>query len=354
MTQLAQAPFGPDRFSTTVLASVVHGFDTFIRQRGGNPADVFGQAGLAVPRQCAPSDMVFLDTYCQALDYAAHSTRTTHFGLWFGHQFAPSRLGLLGYLALSAPTLGDALDNLASFFSVHQDNSAVSSQIRRGVCVLEYSVDAPNLSNHRHDSELSLAVFCNLIKAAMGPTWAPTEVHFRHEAAAQDRQDHGQAFGCPVHFGRRSNALLFPASVLSTPMPDADSILFCTARSSLLNIQAEKTARTQTRNILETARQVIIHLLPQGYPSITAVAEELGCPPWTLQRRLADQNASHRQLVEETRQQQAVHYLQSGRFSVAQTAFMLGYAESSSFTRAFTRWHGHAPSSLLPGGTTQD
>ena len=41
---------------------------------------------------------------------------TSNFGLWFGNQFQPRDLGMWGYAAVSAPTLGSALENLVGLF----------------------------------------------------------------------------------------------------------------------------------------------------------------------------------------------------------------------------------------------
>jgi AraC-like DNA-binding protein len=39
----------------------------------------------------------------------------------------------------------------------------------------------------------------------------------------------------------------------------------------------------------------------------------------------------------------AVSYLQSGRYSLAEITYMLGFNDASSFSRAFKRWSGKAP-----------
>lgn len=340
--------FGPAAASTTVLASVVYGLDSFIARLGAQPVNVFSRCGLEGRRSTLPSDTVPLDAYCRTLDCAARETGTENFGLWFGHQFAPRRLGMLGYAVLSSSVLGEALDNLAAFFPIHQDNSVVSHRKEGGVSRLDYDVMDPLIHDHRHDAELSLAVFCNVIREALGPDWVPMSVQFRHKAPACV-DDHEKAFGCRVLFGQTTNTLVFSEDILTTAMPDADGILFSAIKAGLLQIQRGKQAADQKS--LMHVRQVILDLLPHGYPSIAQVAERLGCPYWTFQRRLADAGMTYRNLVEDVRRHYALKYLREAEHSVAQTAFRLGYSEGSAFTRAFTRWYGCSPRVWISGNS---
>jgi AraC-like DNA-binding protein len=65
--------------------------------------------------------------------------------------------------------------------------------------------------------------------------------------------------------------------------------------------------------------------------------------PRSLRRRLAAENISYRELLDETRRALAEEMLADTRLSVAEIAELLGYAETVSFTHAFRRWTGHGP-----------
>ena len=62
-----------------------------------------------------------------------------------------------------------------------------------------------------------------------------------------------------------------------------------------------------------------------------------------LQRRLHEERTTYREALNDTRQQMACAYLEEGRTSVTEIAFLLGFADTSSFSRAFTRWTGQSP-----------
>jgi AraC-like DNA-binding protein len=54
---------------------------------------------------------------------------------------------------------------------------------------------------------------------------------------------------------------------------------------------------------------------------------------------------SFQALTEETRRDLAEGLLRNQRHSLAEIAFLTGFAEQSSFTRAFKRWVGVTPAS---------
>ena len=62
----------------------------------------------------------------------------------------------------------------------------------------------------------------------------------------------------------------------------------------------------------------------------------------TLARKLDAEQSSFRALADEVRRAQAEELLSTG-LTTQQVAQRLGYAETSSFIRAFRRWTGRAP-----------
>jgi AraC-like DNA-binding protein len=78
-------------------------------------------------------------------------------------------------------------------------------------------------------------------------------------------------------------------------------------------------------------------------PSHEEVARVLALSPRTLTRRLEEAGTSFTAILDETRRALAEQYLARTEFSVAEVAYLVGFAEASSFNRAFRRWTGRAP-----------
>jgi AraC-like DNA-binding protein len=89
--------------------------------------------------------------------------------------------------------------------------------------------------------------------------------------------------------------------------------------------------------------RLIDALLPEGYPAIENVAQLLYVSPRTLQRLLNEEGVSYSYLVERCRCKIACESLEQTRKPIREIAATLGYADASSFARAFRRWTGTAP-----------
>lgn len=98
-------------------------------------------------------------------------------------------------------------------------------------------------------------------------------------------------------------------------------------------------------DILQKVQLQILRQLPQQ-PSLAQVAAELHLSNRTLQRLLQQQHTRFRQLLANCRHQAALHYLAQTELSLQQIASKLGFAEQSSFQKAFKSWQGCAPGSF--------
>ena len=90
-------------------------------------------------------------------------------------------------------------------------------------------------------------------------------------------------------------------------------------------------------------REQIRQRLLYGEPALEEVAELLGMTSWSLQRRLREQGLSFSQLVDNVRRELANRYLREPQLPISQLALLLGYSETSAFSRAFRRWFGISP-----------
>ena len=95
--------------------------------------------------------------------------------------------------------------------------------------------------------------------------------------------------------------------------------------------------------IVLSCQSVIVELFPIRYPTIDQTAQRLRIPVCTLQRRLRESGISYRELVEAVRLEWACRLLEAPDARIAEVAKTLGYADPSSFSRAFRRWHQMSP-----------
>jgi AraC-like DNA-binding protein len=63
----------------------------------------------------------------------------------------------------------------------------------------------------------------------------------------------------------------------------------------------------------------------------------------TLQRKLAQSGTTYMQLVDDTRKDIALRYIDDPRLSITDITFLLAFSYPSAFTRAYKRWTGKTP-----------
>lgn len=322
-----------------VLSAAASGLDRFIIEQGGDLDRVFGHAGIDPEQLAHPTLSLALPNYCQVLEVAARQTGCDTFGLRYGEQFMPQALGLLGYVGLCSPTLETALINFAEAFPYHQ-HSTLIELVDEGECYrFDYQVRHGSIVERRQDAELTMGMALNLVRHALGPGWHPREVGFEHSRRG-DVERHRQVFGAPVHFDRACNWLLIPkADIADLPMPGSDPVLLMLIKDAIRQLGG---AASDGR-LMPMVERAIIERLPEGEPSLEAVALAVDMGVGTLQRRLRDQGCCFTQLVERVRQRLAHRLLREGVTSVTELAGLLGYSETSAFSRAFRRWHNLSP-----------
>jgi AraC-like DNA-binding protein len=98
-------------------------------------------------------------------------------------------------------------------------------------------------------------------------------------------------------------------------------------------------------SVSREAAQKIITRLPDGPPSQKQIADDMCMSSRTLQRKLKSEAIGFSDLLNYSRMQLAKKYLRQPGQSVAQTAYLLGFSEPSTFSRAFKRWTGETPAS---------
>jgi AraC-like DNA-binding protein len=135
------------------------------------------------------------------------------------------------------------------------------------------------------------------------------------------------------------NAVEFRRADVEQRLPAGNAEL---ARSSD-EVLVRYLARVQDARISSRVQQALLEALPDGTPSKPTVARRLGMSARNLQRHLASEGTSFSALLNEARITLARNYVDEGRLSVTEIAFVLGFADTSTFSRAFKRWTGVAP-----------
>jgi AraC-like DNA-binding protein len=261
------------------------------------------------------------------------------FGLQAARCWHPSNLGALGYAWLSSSTLRTALGRLVRYWRVViADVTAALDESPQGVAFVHRPPPLdPALDTIRGD--MVLAILYDMCRSNFGSALRPARVAFRRAAPAA-AGPYEAFFGCPVSFGADANRLLIGAAQADQPLPSGNRELAAIHDRVLV----EQLARVDKSDIMARFRASLLERLSSGDVSEDNLARDLNMSRRSLQRRLAEAEATYQSLLDGTRRDMALRYLEDPAQSATDIAFLLGYSQQSAFTRAFRRWTGMSPS----------
>jgi hypothetical protein len=213
-----------------ILAAAATGVERAIAAAGIDAHRVFDLAGIDSARIADPSLRLELGDYCRLFDIAARQSGDDLFGARFGCGFTPPHFSAVGGLVANAPTLKEGLAALARHYGWIQGNSIVGFSIQDGVAMLDYRICDARIPCKQQDAELTLAAFCGLIRAFLGPGWRPLEAHFEHGRGGRLR-DYEEIFGETLFFDQPTNRLVIETALVERPIPSPDPRAFAGSRA---------------------------------------------------------------------------------------------------------------------------
>ena len=315
--------------------------------QGVEPASLYNAVKLDASLLTDPDNRIPFAQLVALYEKAAEFTRDNNFGLHVGESIAPSAFDVVGYCALNSPTLGAAFERVARYHSIWTDGALFTLESSNDTNAIVYRYADTSISEHRQDSEMTLATVTTLCRNIATSDFAPLAVEFQHEAPA-DISEHTRLFRCPVEFGAAWNRLTFPSSLLALPIAKADASL-----CALLDRHAEELLSKYPPHdsLVDQVRNLIADEFRGGDPSLERVADQLSLTPRTLQRKLHELGTSHNELLDQMRRQLEMRYLREHEMAICEVAYLLGFSESSSFHRAFKRWTGVTPKEFRGHGS---
>lgn len=189
-------------------------------------------------------------------------------------------------------------------------------------------------------ADVAFAMTIAMCRLSSHPTFAPVQVHFRKRVDdPPNRARYQTYYRCPLVFDAERDGLFFDTPSLRELLPSSNEEL---ARESerLLDRYLREMEAGDTASAV---RRQLVNMLPSGQTTEEQVAQRLNRSVSSLQRYLRAEGTRYREVLEQTREDLAREYLRTGEHPIAEIAYLLGYSDQSTFTRAFKRWTGLSP-----------
>ena len=303
-------------------------------------ASALAKAGLKPGEISEPDARIRYSCHVRLLQAAANLTGDTCYGLRLARQLNPGDMGLLGYVAMNSATVIDAFRNISRYIRVTSDGSRLQIEDFGDTTSFEFYIVNPKVPKNRQTIESMAGIITRFVQVLGGDTVELQAVEFAH-AEPDNSNEHAQLLGCHVRFAQPANRVLIRSHSLTRPVGNADLSLLQILERYCEDIISK---RPDPNDLASVVTSIIAREIPNGRPVANDIAREVGMSGRTFTRRLKELGTTYLDLVDQARRELAVRYLRDDDMRVSQIAYLLGYAELSSFHHAFQQWFGVTPS----------
>jgi AraC-like DNA-binding protein len=147
-------------------------------------------------------------------------------------------------------------------------------------------------------------------------------------------------FRCDLRFDAPRDLMVLDETALALPMVNRNAQLLSVLLPGLELAVAQHNDDT---TLVDDVRVAINESMCGARPGVSKVAKQLGMSPRTLQRRLGELGSTYQQLLDDVRRRAARRLLANTDLGIGEVAFLLGFEEMNSFTRAFQSWERTTP-----------
>ena len=152
--------------------------------------------------------------------------------------------------------------------------------------------------------------------------------------------DYRVMFSRNLRFGRPRTRIIFAAEVLDLPVRRSEQELHGFLAQAPANILVKYRDPT---SLASRIKAQLRELPAERWPTSEQLSKSLCVSASTLRRRLADAGQPYQAIKDQIRQEMATLWLADASITFAEIAERLGFADVSSFYKAFRKWTGTNP-----------
>ncbi|CAK16286.1 AraC family transcriptional regulator [Pseudomonas entomophila] len=304
----------------------------------GEPdAALLARAGIDAEQLDRPEARVSAESYARLWRLLARRCNDEFFAM----DRRGLRSGSLAFIARSAmaqPTLGAALDGVLAFLSLMLED--LQPSLVRQQSLAEIVINEPSDQPRRAFTYFTFWMIVHGVACWLAGRRIPILAIDLRCAEPPFCDDYRVMFSENLQFERPRTRMIIAAECLELPVRRTDEEL------QRFLAEAPGNILVKYRDPASLARHIRHRLLtvsPGAWPDAEQVAGTLHMSVSTLRRRLSEEGQSYQGIKDGVRRELAIAWLAQARLGLGDIAERLGFADVSSFHRAFRKWFGCNP-----------
>ncbi|RMT46912.1 Transcriptional regulator, AraC family [Pseudomonas savastanoi] len=260
-------------------------------------------------------------------------------GLRVSRFVSPTSFHALGYTLVASGSLREVFERIVRYRSMAEDS--LELDFRTVGERYEFRFGTPKscqLPAHELLDAFA-AIYVRTCRNRLGRSYAPLAVHLQRPAP-DNPQPWQDLFRSPVMFAAQENLLEFGGDQFDSHLDDGP-----------VQVNGQESRGDPLPSLIweQRVRSAIETLLPDGEPTVRTIAEALHLSTHSLQRHLADEGCCYDLLLNQCRQNLALLHMNDPQSSLSEIAYLLGFTDTTSLSRAFKRWTGLTPGQYRNG-----
>jgi AraC-like DNA-binding protein len=285
-----------------------------------------------------PDTRVPIGTVERQLRLAIEITGDVDLGLRAGASMSIGDCSALDYATSTAANVREAVETAMRYMRLANEalRMRLSLDAERAVLVMDSA-----LPMQRASADFMMAGFYGCHVRSWPHGESRVVCMFAHPKPAQLAAYERAFAGATLEFGAPFYGFSFARATLELPLESADPRLheMATKYASLVL----STLPAEPGTLSAEVRRLLPSELAQGRATAEAMARRLHMSLRTLGRRLEAEGTSYKQILDEVRHKLALHHLSRSDISIPEVACLLGFADVTTFHRAFKRWTHSTP-----------
>lgn len=269
-------------------------------------------------------------------------------GIWdLGFRLAErvtvQRAARFGPRASTAITLGNAIRVMGDSINLDMPNVRIGLEKRGSADWFwrDHQPDRRHWPGYWIGEQFSLGIMVQLIRLARGADWFPNRMQVQAAASDWEFRRPKIAGDAQIEFGASRAAIELPPGSLERRMTRAES------KPGWDPVRDSHDL--PPTNLRESLHQLLMPVAFDQHLSLELGANILSTSKRSLQRRLAAEGISWREVVERIHLDSTLRLMEEPSNSLADIAYHLGYSQYPHFYRAFKRWTGESPDTYRKG-----
>jgi len=326
---LNQRIFAPFKLATVVDA---------VAGRGILPETVLDRTGLTLSEVRDPHTLTSIGQYLVACENIVAAGAEFSDAFEIGSRLHLSAYGMYGYALMCSPTMREFFDFAVRYQPLATPTVRLGWRTEGARAIWRFEEIYRDVMSNEVRTFLirqQMKMTYTHIRDTAGADNLPVRAIFALAEDGQSAEDERE-LSCPCQYSEEANELHYPIGILEQT-PELGNRL---TRAMLEETCDRLIGQSRTASGLSGEVYQLLLIAPNQATSMTSIAEQLGLQERTLRRRLAAEETSYGEIVDDVRRKLATEYLQTTRMSVDDVAWKVGFSDSANLRRAVRRWTG--------------